>query len=122
MDELEKRPMKYLNPDLFPEDTRDRLYPLDYRNKSRHGPSIVFGESNCRLQTIEHVDFDNWFHLIRGFFFGLVEGPNYDQEKCTSCIYIASNLAAIQENFVGLFASRVLWIDFNDLLAAPFWD
>ena len=54
--------------------------------------------------------------------FGVIEGPNYSSNDCVACNKVASNVGAIQESFVGIFASRVLWVDVQGLIDAPFWD
>ena len=107
MDEFLERPLKFFNTDLLPEQIR-RKVTYDDESKPRHGPIKVFG-GECQLEIIDKVDYNDYFDLVRGFFFALVEGPNYDVANCTSCNTIGKSVGTIQENVVAIFAARVLW-------------
>ena len=108
MDEFMARPLKYLNPDLLPEQVREHVKDDVDRKLPRHGPIRVFG-GECNLEILERVDYDDYFAVTKGFFYGLIEGPGYDVQDCSSCITIANSIGSIQENVVAINASRVLW-------------
>lgn len=73
MDEYLERPLKFFNTDILPEEIRSHVV-YDDESKPRHGPVKVFG-GQCQLEIIERVDYQDYFDIMRGFFFGLIEGP-----------------------------------------------
>jgi len=107
------RPLKYLHADWLPEEAKK----LD---RTLNGHPKVKGDDNCEL-TIQYLDYEDYYQLMMGFTYGLVDHPNPNPDQCQTCAYLGDVAGSIQEGLIGLTVTRAMWRDYREILNLDFW-
>ena len=87
-DRFFQRPLAYLNPDILPQELQ---YAIS-KPENQHGPVVLGAE--CALEALSHTDYDDFYHLTRGFVFGVVQNVDYSVDDCSTCNYIGDAFGA----------------------------
>ena len=61
------RPLAYINPELLPPAVKKVMEP----RQAPHGP-VVGEQGQCALELVDHQDYQDYFHMTRGFLFAIV--------------------------------------------------
>ena len=106
--------MKYIHKSKIPQFIVEKM-----KNKSSIHPSVL--GSGCSID-LYHIDYQNFYDIIHGFMYGLIQQPQFESVTCVVCDYMGDAIGNIQESVIALEATRNIWLVNQDkIMNSPFW-